>query len=424
MKKFAAAALLLLAAVLFTSCGMFRDANDTTYVESTAADTVETAPEAESEASADTAAETSADTTAAPETEEAANSPTIISFLAVGDNVIHPNLYTDALNRSTDGVTYNFKPMYEDVADIIAAADIAFINQETIFGGAALGYSGYPCFNTPSDLGYDLADIGFDIVNIATNHMCDMGSTGYANALDFYDTLADETGVIMIGGFRDEEDYDNVRVIERGGVKIALLAYTYGTNGISLPSSSELVVPYIDEDTVVRQLEIARAAAAFVIVSVHWGTENTQVLTDEQTHMAQVMASNGADVIIGHHPHVLQKIDMLDNMYGGKTLCVYSLGNFTSSMMYPANMTGGIFTFDIVCDGYSRPYAANAVMTPTVFYYSTTWYGTHVYLMKDFTDELAASHGTARYGYPCTLAALKKAYTDVIAEEYRPKTYT
>ena len=137
-------------------------------------------------------------------------------------------------------------------------------------GGAELGYSGYPQFNSPQDLGLDLIDIGFDVVNIANNHMCDKGTAGLAGTIDFWNSQ----DILMIGGYTDADDYDDIRVLEYNGVKIAFLSYTYGTNGISLPSSSELIIPYINDDDIIRQCELASERADFVIASVHWGNEN------------------------------------------------------------------------------------------------------------------------------------------------------
>ncbi|MCI8387687.1 MAG: CapA family protein [Clostridiales bacterium] len=338
-----------------------------------------------------------------------------ISFLAAGDNVIHPCIYMDAEKRADETTRkYNFKPMYADVADYIASFDLAFINQETLMGGEELGYSGYPNFNSPQDLGLDLIDIGFDIINIANNHMCDKGSAGLAGTINFWKS---QESITMIGGYSDKTDYDTLRIIEREGIKIALLSYTYGTNGLRLPASSEMVVPYINDDNIIRQCKAAREAADFVIISVHWGEENISQVTDEQKRVAQLMADNGADVIIGHHPHVLQSIEWIESS-NGETLCIYSLGNLVSAMQYWQNMVGGFFTFDIVVMSDGEVYADSPAFVPTAFYYGPSYYNSHLYFLSEYPDEMAKTHGTKNLYKSAATPADMKRYAEKIMGEY------
>ena len=213
-----------------------------------------------------------------------------MSFVAVGDNLIHSTVYTDAkkLALGTDK-EYNFIPMYENVADIIADADLAYINQEAPIAGRELGYSGYPMFNSPDEVGYDLKELGFDIVNVANNHMLDRYEEGYANTIDFFKNL---DGITYIGGYENEDDYNNIRIIEKNDISIALLAYTYGTNGVTLPASSEMVIPLCNDsgtDEIDRQTKIAREKADIVIVSVHWGYEDNFTPNDLQQKQMQTM---------------------------------------------------------------------------------------------------------------------------------------
>ncbi len=321
-----------------------------------------------------------------------------ISFLAAGDNVIHPCIYIDARKRANaDTREYNFKPMYADVADYIASFDLSFINQETLMCGDGFALSGYPYFNSPQDLGRDLLDIGFDIVGIANNHMCDKGANGLEATIDFWksDEMSD---ILMIGGYRDREDFDNIRVIERKGVKLAFLSYTYETNGVRLPTSSKLVVPYINDADIIRQCALAEDAGDIVIVSIHWGDENNSTPSDEQRRVAKLLAENGADVIIGHHPHVLQPIEWIETD-AGETLCIYSLGNLLSAMQYWQNMVGGFFTFDIVGMSDGTAYVESPKFIPTAFFYGPSYYNSHLYFLCDYPADVAAKHGTGRlYG--------------------------
>lgn len=343
-----------------------------------------------------------------------------LSFVAAGDNVIHPNIYMEAERRAVDGGrAYNFKPIYEDVAELISEADIAFINQETLTAGESYGYSGYPRFNSPQDLAYDLIELGFDIVNIANNHMADKGTQALADDIAFWKSLP----VMMIGGYDDVEDYDNIRIYEEQGVTIAMLSYTYGTNGLSISSSSPIKIPYIKDEDIVRQIGLVRDHVDLVFVSIHWGEENDFNPTDEQRRVAKLMAEQGVDVILGHHPHVLQPIEWLDRPDGGRTLCIYSLGNLISTMMQGQNMVGDFMTFDIVknIDGTT---IENPVFIPTVFFYGKNYFNTHIYFMKDFTEELASIHGTQVYGYLDTYADLVSYVEKNIDAEFLPEIYT
>ena len=252
-------------------------------------------------------------TTAAPK-------DTVYSFLAAGDNIIHEAVYTDAHKRAENGTGYNFLPMYDGISDLIKDADISFVNQEGPIAGNKYGISGYPNFNAPDEAGQTLVELGFDIVNIANNHMLDKWESGLLATIDSWETK----DVLLLGAYRDQADYDNIRVYTcPDGTKIAFLSYTYGTNGMKLTSGSKHIIPWIDSDDITRQVRLAKEVGDLVFVSIHWGTESSFEETGEQHTLAQLMADNGVDVVIGHHPHVLQPID---SYYGVKI--VYSLGNF------------------------------------------------------------------------------------------------
>lgn len=339
-----------------------------------------------------------------------------ISFVAAGDNLIHPNLYTDAYYRGTTEKRYDFLPLYANVASLIADADFAFINQETPMAGEAYGYSGWPTFNSPQQLGLDMVEIGFDIISIANNHMLDKGASGYASTLDFWHSQP----VTLIGGYYNAEDAAQIRTVEADGITIALLSYTYGTNGISLPAGSEMVIPYIDDNLIVSDLAKARELADFIIVSIHWGTENTQSITDEQVRLAQLIADNGADVILGSHSHTLQPLTWLQSSTGEEVLCIYSLGNFVSGMSNPVNMVGGLLSFDIRGDGNNGLCVENVLFTPTVTYYGGDWYDTHIYLLPEYTDNIAATHGVQYNGGYLSPVKAKEYVTNVIPSDFLP----
>ncbi len=342
----------------------------------------------------------------------------VVSFIGVGDNVIHPNIYIEAGRRAVEGGrAYDFRPMYSDIAEAISSADIAFINQETLMCGEGFELSGYPRFNSPQELGHDLVDLGFDVVNIANNHMADKGSAGLKSTIDFLSSLP----ITLIGGYLDDADYDNVRVIERNDIKIAFLAYTFSSNGIRLYPTEEIttlpILPYLNEENIHRQCEIAKSVADAVVVSVHWGDENKFAVNSEQKKFAALFAECGVDVIVGHHPHVLQPIVWLDRPDGKRTLCIYSLGNIISTMENSFNMVGGIIGFDIVRRG-GEIFIENVELVPTVFHYGKNFLGTHIYRLNDYTEALAESHGTQNYTTAEPLERLRNYVTENIDSEF------
>ena len=342
-----------------------------------------------------------------------------VSFVACGDNLVHSSVYTDAMKLAKGtGKEYNFLPMYENVTDIIEGADLAFINQETPFGGDVKPISGYPMFNTPDQMGYDIKELGFDVVGLANNHMLDSYAAGYERTINFWENL---DGVLGIGGYKNSSDYDNIKILEKNGIKIAFLAYTYGTNGLKLPSGSQLVVPLYDDADIDRQTKKARELADCVIVSIHWGTEDHFTPGNEQKRKAQIMVDNGVDVILGHHPHVLQDLKWIDRPDGGKTLCIYSLGNFLSGMMYSRNMVGGFLGFDIVRNlGGDGIHLENAYFIPTMCHYlhNTQAYDFKLYRFSEYTEDLENVHGAHKFDEKMSMQYMRNIINNEIPSEF------
>ncbi len=357
-----------------------------------------------------------------PETTPPEPKETRITFLAAGDNIIHENVFTDAKNRAKNGEKYNFTDMYEGVAAMIADADFALINQETPIAGAELGITGYPNFNSPKEAGEALVEVGFDIINVANNHMLDKLERGYRNLLDFWHSQP----VTLIGGHYDKADYENIRIVEKDGIKIALLSYTYGTNDHVLPSSSPLYIPYIQSAEIVRMIDRAETMADLVFVVMHWGVDGGVNVNNEQKTLAAAITNAGADVIIGMHSHTVQPIEWLARPDGGKTLCIYSLGNFLSTQLDNLNLVAGMVTFDIVKneDGVK---IEKPVWHTTVTHYNQKRLGLQIYRFEDYTEALAAAHGTRIVGNTAakrefSLDWIKNYVTKNIAPEFLPES--
>ena len=339
-----------------------------------------------------------------------------LSFLAAGDNIMHSNMIDDAKEHAKNGEIFNFTHMYRNIADTVKAADIALVNVETPIAGDEFAYSGYPMFNTPKENGFALVDIGFDIVNIANNHMLDKWEKGYMNHIEFWE----KQNVLMIGGFKDQNDFERVRIYEKDGVSIAFLSYTYGTNGMFLPKESKMVIPFIDSETVERQVKAARPLADLLFVVMHWGDEDQFAANQAQRSLAQIMVDNGVDVIIGMHPHVFQETKWVNRPDGKQTLIAYSIGNLISGMLGAKNMVGGFLTFDIVkttVNGKSETTIEKARIDPVVTHHNMRRKEFEVYRFEDYTEALAKNHGVINSDNKFSYKYLK----DVIVKNIDPE---
>lgn len=352
--------------------------------------------------------------------EETAAVPDIrrVSLTAAGDAIVHPGIWMEAQKTARlagGGRSYDFSHLFTECAEFISGYDIAFVNQETLMAGEEYGYSGYPRFNTPRDLAADLITAGFDVVNIANNHMMDQMAEGLASTIAYWKTQP----VTLIGGYESTSDYDTPRIVEKNGIRIAFLSYCYGTNGLSVPAGSALIIPYLDEDAIRRQTAAARECADFVVVSVHWGEDSVQAVTEEQKTYAQLFADCGADVVLGHHPHLIQPVEWITGKDGNRMLCAYSLGNLFSLMARAENMVGGFLSLELVMeDGACR--IENTVFHPTVFYYNTGFFGQKILFQQDYTEALAVSHGVQTYAetYNKTAAELLSYTRGIIGAEF------
>ena len=313
--------------------------------------------------------------------------PVKISMLSVGDNLIHDGIYEQAKNGG-----YDFSYAYKNIASTVEKADLATINQETII---AKSYepSGYPLFNSPQEVGEEVKKIGFDVVNLANNHMLDKGAKGLSEAIDFWNNIG---GITMTGAYKDENDMNRLEYIEKDGIKIGLVGITRYTNGLSLPKDSALKIIYTsDEDTIKSKIQKAKAECDIVLVNVHWGEEYTTTPNNDQRELASKMASWGADVIIGHHPHVIQPVEWIDNGNSTKTLVAYSLGNFISQQNTASRVIGGMLHYDLTKDyDTGKTTVDNVVFEPIVTHYVRGSHDAQIYPLSQYTDSLAKAQAS------------------------------
>ena len=268
------------------------------------------------------------------------------TLVFTGDLMQHSPQYKRA--RQADG-SYDYSACFEEVAPLIAGADLAVGNLEVTLGGEP--YSGYPCFSAPDDWLYALRDIGFDLLTTSNNHCLDRGRNGVLRTLD----VADSAGVSTLGTYRDDADRAAryPLLVEVNGIRFVFLAATYGTNGFSVPAPCRVnALSHLPKEdyTYLDELEADIAAAHalhpdVLIAIMHWGYEYKLQPSRVQRELADWLLDHGVDHIIGGHPHVIQPTELVyDDYYADPHLVAYSQGNFISNMSAPNTDTGTLLT--------------------------------------------------------------------------------
>ncbi|WP_053382334.1 CapA family protein [Leucobacter celer] len=265
--------------------------------------------------------------------------PQPLRVIAMGDMLPHDSVNA---NAERDG-GYDYAPFFDGIRAQLDAADVTFCNQEVPSAGVEFGISGYPTFNAPVEFARDLRGAaGCDLVNLATNHTADKGAAGVAATRAAWDGLAP---AVVDGANRSAEEQRAVTVLEQDGVRIALVSFAEYSNA----PIDGVTLNMMGDDALVNDLMAqARDQADVVIVSAHWGTEDSHDVNGQQQAFAQRVADLGADVIIGTGPHVLQPVAWLDRADGGRTLVWYSIGNMLSTQLALAQRTGVIAGFALV----------------------------------------------------------------------------
>lgn len=329
--------------------------------------------------------------------EEAEEDPPEITLVMVGDILLHTPVAESG--RLAEG-GYDFSAVFAQMKEEIGAADLALVNQEVIIGGEELGITGYPAFNAPYELGDALADAGFDVVLHATNHALDKGRNGILNCLSFW--KENHPDIAVLGVHDSAESQQEIYVYEQDGIKIAVLNYTYGTNGIPLPEGMAYAVDLLEKERVAADLGAARELADFVVVCPHWGTEYVLESTKAQRDWAAFFAENGADLILGTHPHVIEEIAWVPEDGGNENgaLVYYSLGNFVNwtagtGAGVANRMVGGMAKVTVGLDEKGEAVILDYGVVPLVCHVERGFGGVRVYPLSRYTEELASRNEIA-----------------------------
>ncbi|WP_354542466.1 CapA family protein [Salinicoccus halitifaciens] len=320
-----------------------------------------------------------------------------ITISTVGDIMVHDEQYWGAYVEETD--SYNFKPWFEHVKPYLEEADLAIGNFETTVAGEDRGYTGYPLFNTPDEIVEDVKYAGFDALVTSNNHSLDMGAQGLERTVQ----MLEDADLDVVGTYDGAPEERHV-IREIDGIKVAMLAFTEMLNGMEGPYTDEEVYNMIDvisEENLTEAIDAAKADDPDIILTyMHWGPEYVEEPSDYQKEYAQFLADQGVDLIIGSHPHVIQRAEYLESADGeSESFVVYSLGNFISNQRletigpdFEPNEDGVILNFDIEKDHESgETVIADVHYTPTWVYRHSdtndTPFDYEILPVEDFQDD-------------------------------------
>lgn len=264
-----------------------------------------------------------------------------VKVIVAGDAMMHePQI---AAGYIKDSNIYDYRHYFSYIKPLLAKSDLNIVNFESTLAGPP--YSGYPQFCSPDAYAFALKDAGFNFFVSANNHSVDKGLKGINRTIFVFDSL----GINFTGTFRNQQERDSTypAIIDIKGVKIAILDYTYGTNGLKVPSPA--IVNLIDTSVIAEDLKIAKSKSPdFAMVAMHWGNEYEREPSKQQKFLADFLFSKDVDVIIGSHPHVVQPLAYADKNHDKKQLVIWSLGNLISNQRRHYTDGGIMVQFDII----------------------------------------------------------------------------
>ncbi len=369
-------------------------------------------------------AETESTASSAVDTEAAVPAPTptpepevvTVELVAVGDNLIHEGLYRTGMNKEGE---WNYDHVYAPVKDEIEAADIAVINQETIFIKDRNKISAYPRFGSPPEIGTSLVNTGFDVVLHASNHTVDKGAEGVWDTMNFWKEEHPEITVLGIN--ESAEEQSSIDVVECNGIRFAMLNYTYGLNGLPMPEGEPYLVNLLDKEKVAADIAKAKECSDMIIAFCHMGDEYVYEPSIYARDWVDFLLEQGVDISINAHPHVLEPYEILTREDGHEMLVYYSLGNFASTQDRVPRLLGGMakITIQMTIDQEKKYFSiVDYTLKPLVCHwnYGTMEFG--VYMLEDYTEEQAQKHGIHRASSEAfSVEILWDLYDEIIGEK-------
>ncbi len=339
-----------------------------------------------------------------------------VSLIACGDNLIHDTVYEKFYDPDTD--TYDFVPLYSEVKPTIEKYDIAVINQETILVADNDDVSNYPSFGTPQSMGDALVKTGYDVILTASNHTLDKGSATITEQLDYWEKKHPE--VTVLGTHESIGDYNTIDYVTKNGIKFAMFNYTYGLNGYELPEGKEYMINVLDDkDKFIKDLKTAENEADMTICFLHIGEEYIYEPTDDQVEYIEDVIDAGADIVICAHPHVIEPYGKVQTVNGNTGVVFYSCGNFVSAQDEIDRLLGGMATVNIrkTTEGDSSvTEVTDFDFIPVVTHFTRS--KERVYLLKDYTDDLADQHVIKGYDGRFSVAYLEELFDEIAGKPF------
>lgn len=334
-----------------------------------------------------------------------------LHLTAVGDHLVHGAVYKAA--ATTDG-SYDFSSMYTSIEPMIEGSDLNYINLETLAAGKTYGYSGYPQFNGPSEIIDDLVETGFNWFALSSNHSYDYG----VNALlDELNHLRSYDNVITSGVHDSLEDANSYTVVTINDIKIGILGYTYGLNGLVVDPDYSYLIDLIDSEKIANDLDNLSNISDIQIVSIHWGNEYQTSPNNNQTELAYLMANHGADIIIGTHPHVIQPLEIIEQENGSQCVVMYSLGNFISAQNKFETMVEAFLDIELTYDHTTKTINYDSIIVePLVNYISAGYSDFSVLPLQEYSNSHQNNHQLAYEGIDMSVSRIKDFFNSIYGQ--------
>lgn len=338
-----------------------------------------------------------------------------VHLVAVGDNLIHEHIYQ---STDTSQPVWNYDHLYTNIKDDIVSADLAAVNQECIFVANHSNVSAYPSFGSPTEIGDALVNAGFDIVEHATNHAFDKGTSAINETLDYW--KSNHPDIKVLGIHDSQESADTITTVTCKDITFSLLNYTSTINGEEYDAIPSYMIDFLRSEKVTADVAKAKEAGDMVIAFLHTGEEYSTEPNQDQKNFLQLLLSQGVDIAICSHSHVLQNYETLTDDQGNEMLVYYSLGNFISTQKQPECLLGGMADITITRDPQTSELSiSDSQLIPLITHYNYEKNEYSVYKLEDYSEELAGEHSVhEETSEPFTLESLKQQFHNVLAQQY------
>lgn len=292
------------------------------------------------------------------------DSTNTVTFSFVGDLMCHePETISAAVGKDS----YDYKPFFKEIKKYLSLSDFTIGNLETTLSGKENKFSGYPLFNSPDEFLDAIKDAGFNFLITSNNHCFDRGKKGIIRTID----KIHEKGLVSTGTNKTRHDRDSIRIVEKNGIRTAILAYTFNVNGNYLSNNDKYMVNLIDTLVIKQDVQSARTKSAEVVIAYfHFGNEYMRKPSDYQREIIKKTIGYGADLIICSHPHVIQPFEYFQtvNSKFKEGFIAYSLGNFISNQRERYSDCGVILNFSISKNRKGEISLSNVDYIPTWVY--------------------------------------------------------